>query len=142
MYVTQQDLIDRGWGQELIELTDKLNTPVAAINETIVAAHIGDAVSLIDGFLAKRYTLPLGMVPSALTKIAADIARFNLHGDNATKDSPVERNYQAAMKWLRDVASGLVVIDDAGVVPTAAGGGQIQTSTPNRVFTRDSLRGF
>lgn len=140
-YCTQQDLVDRGWQQELVELTDKTNTPATTIDATIVAAHILDASSTIDGYLAKRYTLPLVDVPPVLVKNAADIARYFLHGDSATKESPVERAFQNAMKWLRDIATGAVVLENAGQVPASAGGLHVRTNKPSRVFSRDSLDG-
>ncbi|TIV28002.1 MAG: DUF1320 domain-containing protein, partial [Mesorhizobium sp.] len=86
------------------------------------------------------YSLPLSVVPPILVKIAADLARYFLHGEAADKDSIVTRNYNNAIAWLINVSKGLVAIDDGGQVPEQAGGGAIKTSAPNRVFTRDSLR--
>lgn len=141
-YIDKQGLIDRGWERKLIQLTDRLNKPATTIDDTTVARYIADAESMIDGYLGKRYNLPLGDVPKSLTKVAADLAMYFLHGDTADKDSPVAQAYRDALKWLDQVAKGLVVIESAGVVPEAAGGGQVKTSEPNRVFTRDKLGDF
>lgn len=141
-YVTKQDLIDRFGQAELIQLTDRTNVPVTTVSDTVVGKHIADAEALVDSYLGKVYALPLSSVPPVLTKHAADIARFFLHGDAAEKDSPVERAYKAALAWLHDVAKGLVIIENAGVIPGQAGGGQIKTSAPDRVFTRDSMGDF
>jgi len=141
-YVTQQDLIDRFGEPELVQLTDRTNRPATTIDATTVARHIADAESMIDGYLGKVYALPLATVPPVLVKIAADLARYFLHGPSAEKDGAVERAYRDARAWLNDVAGGAVVIENAGVIPSQAGGGRIQTSAPDRVFTRDSMGEF
>lgn len=141
-YVTLQDLIDRFGQDELIQLTDRANVPPTTVDETVVGKHIADAEALIDSHVGRRYQLPLEAVPPVLTKYAADLARYFLHGDAAEKDSPVERNYREAVRWLELVSKGAIVIENAGVIPADAGGGQVQSSGPERVFTRDSLEGF
>lgn len=141
-YVTQQDLIDRFGQAELIQLTDRTNRPATTIDATAVGRHIADAVSMIDGYLGKIYALPLGTVPPALTKVAADLARYFLHGKSAEKDSPVAQAYRDAIRWLENVSKGLIVIENAGTIPGQAGSGRIQVSAPDRVFSRDSMKGF
>lgn len=141
-YALKQDLIDRFGEKELRELTDRVNRPPTTIDDTVVGRALADATALIDGYIAKAYALPLATVPEILVKVAADIARYYLHGKAADKDSPVTTAYNQAVAWLKDVAKGLVELDDGGDIPAPAGGGAIKTSAPNRVFTRDSLKGF
>lgn len=142
MYVTLQDLIDRGWERQLVQLTDQVNKPATMIDETIVARHIADAESLVDSYLGKVYTLPLTTVPAALTKVAADLAIYFLHGNAVEKDGVLDRAYRDALRWLNQIASGLATIGDAETQPQPAGGGRVQVSGPDRVFSRDSLRGM
>lgn len=142
MYVALDDLIDRGWERKLIQLTDRTNRPATTIDETTVARHITDACSIIDSYLVKAYSLPLTTVPAALKKVAADLAMYFLHGDAVGKDDPVATAYRDGLRWLEQVARGLVVIEDAGVVPAPAGDGRILTKGPDRVFSRDTLRDF
>lgn len=141
-YVTQQDLIDRFGSAELVQLTDRTNKPASTIDATTVGRHIADAISIIDGYVGKVYALPLATVPPALTKVACDLARYFIHGKAADKDGAVAQAYRDAMRWLENVAKGLILIEDAGTVPGQAGGGQVQTSAPRRVFTRDSMSDF
>lgn len=141
-YAVKQDLIDRFGEKELRELTDRTNRPPTTIDDTVIGRALADATALIDGYIAKKYSLPLVTVPDILVKVAADIARYFLHGKAADKDSPVTTAYNQAVAWLKDVAKGLVELDDGGEIPEPAGGGAIKTSAPDRVFTRDSLRGF
>lgn len=139
-YATLQDLIDRFGRTELVQLTDRTNKPASTIDESVVARALTDAEATINGYVARRYQLPLSSVPEALTKKACDIARYYLHGKAADKDSQVYLAHKEAIDWLKNVASGLVVIDAAGIVPAAAGGGAIRANPSGRVFTRQSLR--
>lgn len=141
-YATQQDLIDRFGEEELIQLTDRTNLPATTIDAAVVAAALADADALADSYLAKRYRLPLDPVPDVLTRTTADIARYHLHGRRTDKDDPVTRAYSQALAWLKDVSKGLVQLDAAGSAPDQSGGGQVQVSAPDRVFSRDSLSGF
>jgi len=142
-YCSQQDLIDRFGATKLVQLTDKVNKPASTIDATTVTKRIEDAVSLINSYLAKKYQLPLTVaVPEVLTTYAINITWFLLHGDAAGKDSPVRMAYDDALRWLKAVSQGGVVIEGAGEIITQAGGGQIKTSTPNRVFTRDRMSDF
>lgn len=141
-YATQQDLIDRFGASELVQLTDKVNRPVTTIDPVPVERAIGDAGALIDSYIGKLYRLPLSAVPAVLTKVACDIARYYLHGKAAEKEGPVERAYNEALAWLKDISKGLTALDAEGVAPAQAGGGSVKASAPGRVFTRDSLRDF
>ncbi len=141
-YATLQDLVDRFGERELIQLTDRVHVPPTTVDETIVGRALGDAEALIDGYVGKIYALPLATVPTALVKVASDIARYFLHGKSAEKDGPVLRAYSEGLAWLKDVSRGIVQLDVGGAVPAAAGGGSIRASRPDRVFTRDSLKGM
>ena len=141
-YATQQDMVDRFGADELIELTDRTNTPVSTIDPVPVDRALSDATALIDSYLGKLYRLPLSSVPAALPKAVCDVARYYLHGKAAPKDGPVERAYNEAVNWLKDVSKGLVGLDAEGVAPVQAGGGSVKASAPGRVFTRESMRDF
>lgn len=141
-YAVRQDLIDRFTETELIQLTDIVNRPPTTVDEVTVARALTDADALIDGYVGKVYALPIASVPHALTKVGADIARYYLYGKRAEKDGPIERAYLQAVRWLRDVASGQVQIDVGGVPAAQAGGGTVHMTGPDRVMSRDNLRGL
>lgn len=141
-YLTKQGLIDRFGERELIELTDRTNTPVSTVDDIVVGRAIDDATAFADGYLAKVMSLPLSVVPPVLEKMVADIARYYLWGTSADKDSPVTRAFNEASRFLENVAKGLVQLTVGAEVPKPAGSGQVQVSAPARVFSRDSLRGF
>lgn len=141
-YCTQQDLIERFGAARLVQLTDKTNRPATTIDPVTVARHIADATSMIDSYLGKRYALPLPVVPAVLTKVAVDLAWYYLLGSAAEKDTPEASAYRDARIWLESVSKGLAIIEGAGEQLDQAGGGQIKTAAPDRIFTRDSLRGY
>ncbi|MHB2265813.1 gp436 family protein [Aliihoeflea sp. PC F10.4] len=140
-YVTTEGLIKRYGRDELVQLTDRENIPPMEINEEVVERAIIDAGGRIDGYLGKVYKLPLTVVPDILSKVAADLARYYLHGDAAEKDTVVAINYRGSIDWLRDVSRGLVDLDIEGVKPAQSGTGAIKAKRSDRVFTRDSLKG-
>lgn len=141
-YATKQDLIDRFGELELKQRTDRVNVPPTTIDDVVVERALGDAQALADSYLGKVYDLPLSVTPPVLTKMCADLARFYLHGKAAEKDSPVALAFNQALAWLKDVAKGLVSLDEAGTPPAQAGGGAIRAKPNDRVMTRDSLRGM
>ncbi|MEM6381653.1 MAG: DUF1320 domain-containing protein [Pseudomonadota bacterium] len=141
-YATQQDLIDRFGERELIQRTDRTNRPATTVDATVVTRHLTDATATVDGYLAKKYTLPLASTPEILVKITADIARYFLHGNTAEKGDPVRDAYDQAVGWLRDVSKGHVVLEDGGEAAAQPGGGSVSFTAPDRVMSRDSLKGM
>ena len=139
-YAIQQDLVDRFGELELLQLTDRTNMPPSTVDDVVVGRALTDADAVINGYVGKKYSLPLSPVPEVLTKIACDLAWFYLHGEAATKDGIVARRADAAISWLKDVAKGLVAIDQDGEEPAPAGGGSIQANPATRVFRRDTLK--
>lgn len=99
-----------------------------------------DAASLIDGYLAGRYTLPLVSVPAIVTGWAGDITRFKLWDDHAPEE--VRRRYEDALGALKMLAQGLISLPPGSdgtpsVQPVTFGG-----YSASRVFTTDSLGCF
>ena len=137
-YVTQADLETRFGIEELAQLTDRAEglMPDAAVVERALA----DAEAEIDGYLAARYQLPLVAIPAVLIRLAADIARYRLYDDRATE--AVRKRYEDAVRDLKAVAAGTVVLDAAMALPPAASGIAVKVSAPSRVFGTDSLAGY
>jgi len=132
-YATQADLVARHGAEELLQLTDRDN--IGVIDATVVAAALADADAVIDGYLARRYALPITPASALLARVACDLARYTLHGKSAA-DS-VRAAYTDAMKVLRDLSEGVAVI--AGALPataaaTPAAADTVRVVAPPRVF--------
>jgi len=115
---------------------DAADAALVVINEALDAA---DAV--IDSYAGKRYQLPLSQAQidaSPLPRYAGDIARYQLTDDQEV--DTITKRYDRALRWLRDLADGKASI---GVgEPVATSGGAVVVSGPERIFTRNTLKGL
>lgn len=102
---------------------------------------IGEAGGIIDGYLARRYTLPLASAPSILTTWARAIVRYKLNKDRMAdaNSDPVVRDYRDALKFLQQVAEGKfsLGLEDPQTGSTVASDVQIDAGT--KVFGREFL---
>jgi phage gp36-like protein len=103
-YCTPQDLIDRFGQNEVAQLAPSL---LGQVDTVRVQRACNDAGDMVDGYLRPRHTLPLSAVPRLLIKLAAAIARFELHlgGDRQPTDQ-VRQDRDQAIIFLKDVAAG------------------------------------
>lgn len=126
-YASQQNMIDRFGSQELIELTDRLNT--GAIDATVLGQALADANTEIDSYLLSVCVLPLVTVPPRLIKIAADIARYELYGARCTDQ--VRARYTDAIAFLKAVVTGTASLGlDASNQPSPQTGGVGMSAKP------------
>jgi phage gp36-like protein len=141
-YAAQSDLVTRFGSTELAQLTDRVAG--TTIDTAVVAGALADADALIDGYLAQRYALPVSPVPALLLRVAADIARFLLHGNAATE--AVRGAYDDALRVLRDLAAGRAALPGAAAVAAGANpgaaGGRVLVTAPDRVVDRTSIGDF
>lgn len=100
--------------EDQAELTAKR---VAATNAILLAA-----TNEANGYIARRESLPLSSIPDQLKQPVCAIARYRLWKDRASEK--VRQDYEDAMRWLKDVSSGAVVlaIDRGITTPNYAAG--------------------
>jgi len=139
VYATAGDLETRFGRDLLVELADRDGdgTPDRAVIDQALA----DAHGVIDGYLQRRYRLPLARVPTVLRPLATAIAFRALH----TGDVPegTERLYNDAIARLAAIAKGEMVLDpDADPADEPAGMGEALVESAERTFARSSLKGF
>lgn len=137
MYATLTDMTARFETAELIQLTDEALNGV--IDEAKLATVLTEATGKINAYISKRYPGPFAPVPSVLTDAACDIARYRLYKTSAPEQ--VAARYQEVMDWLKMVAEGTATLtgDDGA---TATQSASVQFSTPDRLFSRDRMRGY
>lgn len=140
-YATLTDLETNFGKVEINQLTDRDSN---GINDAGVAdKELDNATSKINTYLANKYTTPITDVSDYLNKVTCDIARYYLHKDRATEQ--VTKNYNNAIMWLKDIATGKAVLtNNSGVAIDAVGGvgGSVEYSASERMFTDDSLARF
>lgn len=133
-YATQQDIIDRVGLDALTAVADRDGSG-AAETEAVDAA-LDDASADIDSYVAVRYPLPLTSTPATLKRVCVDIAMYHLSGNRTTEE--VERRYNNALAWLRDLAAGRASL---GNDPAETSGGGASFTGGDRQMTRSNLDG-
>lgn len=138
MYCDQNDLIKRFGEHELIQLTDRDNQ--GFIDVDVALSAIDDAAATINGYIAGRYTLPLQTQPAVLNRLACDLARYFLYDESPTE--LVQKRYDEAIAYLRDVASGKVSlgVNESGDVATSNELAVMESA--GSVFARQSAKDF
>lgn len=136
----KDDALNALIGDEYIDDEAERETKI----QPIIQEAMDDADGEIDGYLAKRYPVPLTQVPKIVNKLAKDIAVYNIFSRVGIDESGPDKNYlnryQAATKFLQLVSTGQVDIG-VGSTQTAATTGFAAKSSP-RLFNRDSLKGM
>lgn len=107
---------------------------------------IVDADAEIDGYLMKRYPVPMAPAPAVISKYSKDIAVYNLVSragiDTGERESNYLTRYKNAITFLTKVAKGEadIVKEGANQAQKAATGFKISSSP--RLFSRGSMRGL
>ena len=120
------------WSADQIAIADDA---LARINEAITGA-----AGTIDGFLARRYPLPLATVPPIVVEWSRSITRYLLHKDRISGEAtdPILRDYRDALKLLQLTADGKFSLGADDPVLTDAGDAEVQFTGDGRVFRRDA----
>lgn len=139
-YCTQADLETRYGAQLLAQLSDRDEFSGGGIDAALIARAITDAEALIEGYLAGRYLTPVAPVPAVVTDLAQRIAIYYAHGQ--TVSDKIKADYEAAIRQLKDIASGVMKLAASGAESASGGGGEVLTNEPERPFTNASMKGF
>ncbi len=139
-YATLQQLIDRSGAPMLVRLTDRDEVATGEIDEPTVDRALTDAQAMIDGYLKVRYSLPLAVTPPVVTDLELSIAIYKLH--TAAPDPKIEQDYKDALKMLRDLSSGAMRLDVAGIEPAGSGGSGVRITDRERPLTAENMKGF
>lgn len=129
-------------GDEYIEDAGEREAKIAKLCEDAIS----DACAEIDGYLAKRYSVPFTKTPQVINKFAKDISVYNLVSrtgiDESEREKTILNRYNAAINFLLAVAKGTIDIgvEERGGSNEAANGFKMKSS--GRVFSRDSMRGW
>jgi phage gp36-like protein len=133
---------------ELMELTLRAGDRSSYSADDIAAADaakarieelIEEAGGVIDGYLARRYTLPLAATPNVLVTWARAIVRYSLNKDRQgdERTDPVVRDYKSAIKFLQQVAAGDFSLGLEDPQTGSASAGSVQFDGGSKVFGRN-----
>jgi len=80
----------------------------------VSSIFINDAASLVDAYLAHKYTVPLTLVPSYITQVTADLAIFNILVEKLPSSPDFFKpRYDRAMATLASIMSGTIIVASA-----------------------------
>lgn len=110
----------------------------------IIEDAISDADGEIDGYLSKRYPVPLSTIPKVINKFSKDMAVYNLFSrigiDEGEKEKNYLNRYNAAVKFFENVAKGVI---DIGITDNTIKASQgFSLSSNERLFSRNSMKGM
>lgn len=138
-YLTIAQFVDRITLDEAIRLTEAV-VPGKMDKARIIAA-ITDAQSVVDGYLATKYSVPLSPAPALITSLVYDLTVAKLWRGAPPEDVATAR--AAATQTLRDLAKGVMALPDSAVLtPTATSPTPILMETSERLFNRSRMAEF
>lgn len=113
------------------------------IDDAKITSALEDATAEINGWIAKRVTLPIANPTRMLLVTCRDLARYRLHANIGTIPEDITKLRDGAIAWLKAVSRGEVSIgDEIGGDEIDASPGAVVEDGSEPVFTRDSLKGF
>ncbi|MBW4708624.1 DUF1320 domain-containing protein [Roseobacter sp. YSTF-M11] len=139
-YTTLADLTDRFGENLLVQLTDRGDVATDTIDTGVIDRALADTDALIDGYVAKRYALPMAATPALIRTLAIDITIYKLH--TYEPDPKIEADYKAAMKSLEAISSGSVTLPIDGVEAPGSGSSGARLTDRERPLTEQTLKGF
>lgn len=134
-YATVTDLQDRLGEARLVQLTDLVDPPLGLVDTAVAQKALDDAESVIDGYLAGRYALPLATVPGVLNVHALTIAHYRLLGSAATDAD--RKDFEDALGYLKSVAKGDINLLPPAQAEAPVGAGLVQFATGAKVMGRE-----
>lgn len=144
-YATKQDLLDREGEDMIFAVADRDRDEV--LDEAAIERALADASAEMDGYISRRYSLPLVTAPAWGKQICGDIAIYRLARAADALTNELRQRYEDARSFLDRVALGKVDLGlpatdepagDAGEVK----GGEILVDAEPRLFSRRRLRGL
>ena len=127
-YAGVQDMIDRFGQVEMIRLTTPADQDMDTVQADPVTRALEDASAVIDGYLRRRYQVPLDLVPPEIRRACCVLARFDLStGDQREASERTTQDRKDAVAWLTQISKGDVLLPLAEVTPGDQSFAQVQT---------------
>lgn len=139
-YASLEQFVAAFGEREAVELTNLESPTAVAVDTAVMDRALADASALIDSYIQRRYALPLASVPEALVPRCLDISRFRLDVFNPRE--AVQKRHDDAVRWLEQVAKGLVSLglaEDAAPQERVGLGAAQVLGGSNKIF---NLEGF
>lgn len=130
-YASIQDMIDRFGQVEMIRLTTPADQDMDTVQAYPVLRALEVASAKIDGYLRRRYAVPLELVPAEVQDAACRLARYDLStGDNREASERATQDRKDTIAWLTQIAKGEVLLPLSEVAPGDESFAQVRTRRP------------
>ena len=133
-YCTQSDLLEQISEDDMIQLTD--DADAGNVDDDVVTRAIADADAEIDSYCGTKYDVPFSTVPVMVRKLSVDMSIYNLYARRQGAPEDRKGRYDAAIRYLKDVAKGIVSLGGDAPSHDDDTGPESTTSKEDRVFTR------
>lgn len=134
-YATVADMVLRFGESVMVQLTDLARS--GQVDHAAAQMALDDAAAEIDGYL-NRYTRPFATVPRILTVYCCDMARYRLATGMRQLTDDVQSRYDAAVGYLRLVATGRASLGGLPASQAPATDNTVVFAEPvQKVFGRD-----
>jgi phage gp36-like protein len=133
-YCLASDLVQSFDDDVLIQLTDDADSGqiITEVLDKVCVAVSGE----IDGYLSKRYTLPLSDQHLVLKSYAVNMCLYRLYCRKQGPPEWVVKMYDDAIGFLKMVATG-----QADILPSSVSA-SVSVDSSERIFTREKMAGF
>lgn len=139
-YTSLAQLTDRYGDRLLVSLTDREEVATGTIDTDVIDRVLADADAQIDGYLKARYKLPLAATPPLIADLAQVIAIWKLHRFDPPQK--VKDDYAEAIRMLKDIGRGILVLDVAGAEPEGSGASGVRITDRERPLSADRMKGW
>ena len=127
-YAGVQDMIDRFGQVEMIRLSTPADQDMDTVQPEPILRALDDASAFIDGYLRRRYQVPLDLVPADVRSACCKLARHELStGDNREASERAVQDRKDTVSWLTQVSKGEALLPLAEVTPGDQSFAQVQT---------------
>jgi phage gp36-like protein len=111
-YASIADMVLRYGNNEIARASTPDGVDVGQIVPEPVVAALEDASAVIDGYLRKRYRVPLDVAPTEVQLACCRLARYSLStGGERQPAEQTQKDQEATMRWLKDISLGHVLLD-------------------------------
>lgn len=141
-YATQSDIVEL-YGADALFVADRDGDGMA--DTAAVARALEGAQDEIDSYIAVRYRLPLPQPARILRQYAVDIALYRLALSADVLSEEHRRRYDDTIAALKRIAKGeaaLVMPADHDAEEDGQGPRPIVAGGPERIFSREKMKGL
>ncbi len=139
-YATKADIDGRYKDVNYPMIPDPNDPDEEIADEAAIEKALADAAQEMDPYLAVKHTLPLVDPPELLVRLSVDIALYRMVSDALGNTEERRQRYDDAVKTLKSIASGTMVLDIEETEASPNGG--VTFSGPGRLFNRNTMAGL